>query len=91
MSISYKVKFYHSSDRFGECYHEIVDDMENEEEVEVSFGAGDLSECPEDATLNRCLFNGWDYIEAIELGMKLHELGYNSLDVEHIKENEDED
>lgn len=91
MSNSYKIKFYHSSDDYDEYYHEIVDDMKDEKRVKVSFSASDLSECPEDATLNRCLFSGWDYIDAIELGMKLHELGYDSLDVEHIDENEDED
>ena len=83
MANPYKVKFYHDEEDGFDTYHRI-EDVTNDPDVNLSFRASDLSECPEDATLNRDLFNGWDYIEAIELGMLLANLGYDSIEVEHI-------
>lgn len=86
MGKPYKVKFYHNDNEGYDTYHRIEDET-NDPDVNLSFRANDLCECPEDATLFRALFNGWDYIETIELGMKLANLGYDSIEVEHITEN----
>lgn len=86
MANPYKVKFYHDDNTGFDTYNRIEDET-NDPDVNLSFRASDLCECPEDATLFRCLFNGWDYIETIELGMKLANLGYDGIEVEHITEN----
>lgn len=86
MSNPYKVKFYHNDNEGFDTYNRI-EDVTNDPDVNLSFRASDLCECPEDATLFRALFNGWDYIETIELGMKLANLGYDSIEVEYIVEN----
>lgn len=51
--------------------------MDNEE----VFSAYNLNECPEDAIISRDLFNAWDFIKAIELGMKLAKEGYVKLNI----------
>ena len=81
-----KVKFYHDEEDGFDTYHRI-EDVTNDPNVNLHFRASDLCECPEDATLFRDLFNGWDYIEAIELGMKLAILGYDGIEVEDTVEN----
>lgn len=86
MANPYKVKFYHNDNEGFDTYNRI-EDVTNDPDVNLSFSASDLCECPEDATLFRALFNGWDYIETIELGMKLANLGYDNIEVEHITEN----
>lgn len=86
MANPYKVKFYHDDNEGFDTYNRIEDET-NDPDVNLSFRASDLCECPEDATLFRSLFNGWDYIETIELGMKLANLGYDGIEVEHITEN----
>ena len=90
MGKPYKVKFYHDEDSYGiEVGHEIQNATE-EDGIKVDFRAYDLCECPEDATLNRSLFNGYEYISALKLGMKLAQLGYDSIEVEHIDGDEED-
>ena len=86
MANPYKVKFYHNEEDGFDTYHRI-EDVTNDPNVNLHFRASDLCECPEDATLFRDLFNGWDYIEAIELGMKLAIRGYDGIEVEDTVEN----
>ena len=87
MSNPYKVNFYHSEDIYGHEYcHEIQSETEDTD-VYLYFKAYDMCECPEDATLSRDLFNGEDYIQAIKLGMKLANLGYDEIEVKDFMEN----
>lgn len=62
-------------------YQEITDEKEG-----FIFSASDLTECPEDATLYRDLFNAEDYISAVEFGMKLAQEGYDYIQVEKVEE-----
>ena len=81
MSKPYKINFYHREDNYGhEYYHEIQSETVDSD-VYLYFEAYDMCECPEDATLSRDLFDGEDYIEAIKLGMKLANLGYDEIEV----------
>ena len=90
MANPYKVKFYHDEDSYGiEVGHEIYNITEDSN-IKIGFRAYDLCECPEDATLNRDLFNGYEYISALELGMKLAQLGYDGIEVEHIDGDEED-
>lgn len=50
------------------------------------FTAYNLCECPEDATVYRDLFNGDDYLDAIQLGMELAKEGYTSIEVSDSEE-----
>lgn len=91
MGKPYKVKFYHDEDYYGHEFCHEIQNVTKDPDVSVYFKAYDMCECPEDAMLNRDLFNGDDYIEAIELGMLLANLGYDSIEVEHFTGDADED
>ena len=92
MANPYKVKFYHDEDSYGIEVGQEIQNVTEEDGIEVDFRAYDLCEYPEDATLNRSLFNGYEYISTLKLGMKLAQLGYDGIEVEHIGgDEEDED
>lgn len=91
MGKPYKVRFYHEEDNYGHEYCHEIQNVTEDPDATMYFRAYDMCEYPEDATLNRDLFNGDDYIEVIELGMLLANLGYDSIEVEHITGNEYED
>lgn len=91
MANPYKVKFYHDEDSYGIEVGHAIQNTTEEDGIEVDFRAYDLWESPEDATLNRSLFNGYEYISALELGIKLAQLGYDSIEVEHIDNNEEDE
>ena len=48
------------------------------------FDVYDLTECPEDATICRDLFNAYDYIKAVRYGIELAKQGYD--EVEYVKD-----
>lgn len=80
MANPYKVKFYHDeNDCQFEYGHTIIDDM-NDPDARIKF----LWERPENLGSECHLFNGWDYLEAIKFGMKLANLGYDDIEVEHL-------
>lgn len=56
--------------------HEVMDDNH------VIFSCSNLDDCPEDAIIGRDLFDGYDYIKAIEFGMKLVQEGYTEIELE---------
>lgn len=47
----------------------------------IEFSVCNLNDCPEDAIINRNLFNAYDYMDAIEYGMKLAQQGYTELNI----------
>lgn len=73
-----------SEDTYEMCEtsHEVMDDNH------LIFSCYNLCECPEDAIIGRDLFDGWDYIKAIEFGMKLAREGYTEIELEINKEEE---
>lgn len=81
MGNPYRVNFYHSEDNYGHEYCHEIQSETVDSGVYLYFKAYDMCECPEDATLSRDLFDGDDYIRAIELGMKLANLGYDEIEV----------
>lgn len=44
----------------------------------------DMCDCPEDATIDRDLFSGHEYIKAIMLGIELAKQGYTGIEVEEV-------
>ena len=72
------VNFITVIDRWGDvCGHK----LNSPDSKKFVFTAYNLCECPEDATVNRDLFNGDDYLDAIRLGMELAREGYTSIEV----------
>ena len=55
----------------------------------INYWVHDLYECPEDAILGRDLFSANDYIEALELGMKLAREGYTEIVCNYLKAEEE--
>lgn len=53
---------------------------------QISYRVYDLCECPEDAIIGRDLFSGYEYIEAIKLGMELAKQGYSGIEIEEMAE-----
>ncbi len=50
------------------------------DENEQMFSVYDLTECPEDATIYRNLFNSSDYLRAIRYGIRLAKQGYDEVE-----------
>lgn len=44
------------------------------------FSVHDLTECPEDATVNRGLFDAGDYLRAVRYGIELTKAGYDEVE-----------
>ena len=78
-----KIMFNIVEDRYeGELRHEIIDKNNDD----VLFSCYNLNECPEDAIIGRDLFDGYNYINALKLGMKLAEEGYTEIELEINRE-----
>ena len=56
--------------------------------TKIEYRVCDLDECPEDAILGRDLFSAWEFIETLELGMKLAQEGYTGIVANEISEDE---
>lgn len=46
----------------------------------MMFNVYDLTDCPEDATINRCLFSAGQYLRAIRIGLRLASEGYDEVE-----------
>lgn len=77
MSKKFKMKAIETIDKWDFCNQVIVD-----ENNKLMFSVCDLSGCPEDATISRCLFSADDYIDAVRFGMQLAKDGYDDIEVE---------
>lgn len=77
------VNFITVKDSWGDvCGHK----LNSPDSKKFVFTAYNLCECPEDATVNRDLFNGYDYLDAIRRGMELAREGYTSIEVSDSEE-----
>lgn len=77
------VNFITVTDCWGDvCGHK----LNSPDSEKFAFTAYNLCECPEDATVDRDLFNGYDYLDAIQLGMELAKEGYTSIEVSDSEE-----
>lgn len=77
------VNFIKVKDGEGDVYGHRLNSPDSKK---FSFVAYDLCDFPEDATINRSLFNGDDYLDAIQLGMELAREGYTSIEVSDSEE-----
>ena len=77
------VNFITVLDHWGDvCGHK----LNSPDSKKLVFTVYNLCEYPEDATVNRDLFNGDDYLDAIQLGMELAREGYTSIEVSDSEE-----
>ena len=71
--------------KITEYYDEDIYDIGSQdltcEQEKISFSVQNLCDCPEDAIIGRGLFSANDYVKALELGMKLAQMGYTDIDV----------
>lgn len=60
-------------DDYGISNQEVLDDGSS------VFYVYDLTECPEDASIGRDLFDAYDWLKAVEYGIKLASKGYTGV------------
>lgn len=79
------LKVYEEIDRYDDYIrgHEVHYD---EDGVKIDFSAYNLNECPEDAIIERNLFNACDYIRALNKGIELAKMGYDQVVSETVSE-----
>lgn len=58
-------------------HEQSVYDPETDDEL---FSVCDLTKCPEDATINRDLFDADDYLRAVRYGIELAKAGYDEVE-----------
>ncbi len=79
-----KLDIYYTEDidSWGDRSQTIID-----KDNDINFGVCNLTDCPEDATIDRNLFNSNDYIRALNKGIELANKGYTKVVAgERIKE-----
>lgn len=79
-----KLDIYYTEDidSWGDKSQTIID-----KDNDINFGVCNLTDCPEDATIDRNLFNSNDYIRALNKGIELANKGYTKVVAgERIKE-----
>lgn len=69
----------------GLNYQEINQEVSG---IRVEFFVSDL-DCLADATVNRALFDVYDYVEALNKGIQLAQMGYTLVTAEDISDKKD--
>ena len=62
-------------------YDSIVYSKLTGEDDSIEYHVSNLDECPEDAIIGRNLFDTFDYVEALRIGMSLAKDGYTDIEV----------
>ena len=75
------VLFIKSNQDDDHCVEKVWSDNDDEK---VKFSAQDLNECPEDAIIGRSIFDGDDFIKAVELGFRIALKGYDEIVVKRV-------
>lgn len=78
------LKVYEEIDRYDYIRGQEV--YYNEDGINIDFSAYNLNECPEDAIIGRDLFDAYDYIGALNKGIELAKMGYDSVTAETISD-----
>lgn len=79
------LKVYEDTDRYDD-YIRGQEVYYNEDGINIDFSAYNLNECPEDAIIGRDLFDAYDYIRALNKGIELAKMGYDSVTAETISD-----
>lgn len=71
---------------YRDDYEDRIECQTVESEVPgVKFRVSNLCEYPEDAIIGRDLFNAYDYLDAVQLGMTLAQKGYDCINIVNIE------
>lgn len=81
-----KVDVYCEEDVYEGTVAQSIVNKEND----IYFEVHNLSECPEDAIINRNLFNAEDYIRVLNKGIELAQKGYTKVVGNFIESEEEE-
>jgi hypothetical protein len=57
---------------------------------ELVFFVFNLTDCPEDAIIDRCLFDASDWLGAVNYGIELGKAGYDIAEMETVDKERDE-
>lgn len=73
--------------------HDDYDDLDLYQEIydkdnDISFSVGNLNYCPEDAIIDRSLFNACDYVDTLNKGIELAKKGYEEVTIKYEKSKE---
>lgn len=79
-----KVKKHVCNEEFDE-YEGVVESQElldPDDDMRLVFDVRNFTYCPEDAIVERGLFNASDYIKALNKGIELAKAGYDRVEIE---------
>lgn len=62
--------------------------FESYKDIGIDFEVHNLTDAPEDATVDRDLFTAKDFVNAINLGIKLSKAGIENVNINYIDEKE---
>lgn len=73
--------YFSDNENYEEHCQKVWSDNEDEK---LWYMVYDLTDYPGDATIERDLFSGYDFIKAIKLGMRLAQQGYDNIVVKEV-------
>ena len=79
-----KIKKYVCQEEFDD-YESVVESQElldPDDDMRLVFDVRNFTFCPEDAIVERGLFNASDYIRALNKGIELAKAGYDRVEIE---------
>lgn len=85
MNITFYLRNEYDDDLGGDYLYSQELWCEAKGEKHQVFSVSNLSDCPEDAIIDRDLFSARDFIAAVKYGMRLAEAGYTSIDVVEVE------
>lgn len=79
-----KVKKYVYNEEFDDydCIIERQELLDPDNDMQLVFDVNNFTFCPEDAIIDRGLFNASDYIRALNKGIELAKAGYDRVEIE---------
>lgn len=84
MNNVFNVDIITEHDEWGEPYYQEVKPSAGNFEGEFlnpCYSVSDLTDCPEDATITRSLFSAYQYVDALRLGMKIAQAGFDEIHI----------
>ena len=57
----------------------------SDDDTRISYSVSNLWDCPEDACIHRDLVDAYEWLDAVQLGMELAREGYDTINIEDIE------
>lgn len=87
MNNVFNVDIITERDEWGDpCYQKVKPSADNFEGefLNPHYSVSNLTESPEDATITRDLFSAYQYVDALRLGMKIAQAGFDEIHINSI-------